>query len=41
MHRPGPKGVERLFRERLKQIIVVNMVIRVCIGITLVKRGGV
>lgn len=43
MYRPCSKEVERLAKEKkiLKQIFIVNMVIMICIGTVLVKRGNV
>lgn len=43
MYRPCSKEVERLAKEKkiFKQIFIVNMVIMICIGTVLVKRGNV
>lgn len=43
MYRPCSKEVERLAKEKeiFKQIFTVNMVIMICIGTVLVKRGNV
>lgn len=42
-YRPCSKEVERLAKEKeiFKQIFIVNMVIMICIGTVLVKRGNV